>query len=374
MSTRSTQKPIRVLVVEDSRAQRELLIGLLSTAEEFELAGIASNGQEAVEATLRLRPDVIAMDIHLPILDGYDATRQIMQCCATPIVMVSSSGGDASHRSIQAMAVGALAVVRKPASASLAEHRDDRKAFLTTLRLMAGVRVVTRFPARPALPLHEEARRMMSVAGSGAAHQRRGSPSASAAPELLAIAASTGGPAAVQTLLRGLGAHFSLPILVVQHIARGFVPALVEWLDTTVPQSVTIARPGERLQPGHVYLAPDDHHLMVRDRGVAALRPGAPTDRYCPSADVLIETVAQVYGARAIGVVLTGMGDDGTQGVRALRAVGGQTLAQDEASCVVYGMPRAAIAAGGITTIAPLSALADIIVHGVIDTCFRGAG
>jgi two-component system chemotaxis response regulator CheB len=372
MSTRPHHQPIRVLVVEDSRAQRELLVGLLSTVEEFEVAGIASNGQEAIDATLCLRPDVIAMDIHLPILDGYDATRQIMQRCPTPIVMVSSSGDDAS-RSIQAIAAGALAVVRKPASASLADDRDDRNAFLTTLRLMAGVRVVTRYPSRPALPIRAEGEPMMPAARSGAANERVGWPSASAAPQVLAIAASTGGPAAVQTLLRGLGAHFSLPILVVQHIARGFVPALVEWLDSTAPQSVTIARPGDQLRPGHVYVAPDDHHLMVQDRGVAALRPGAVADRYCPSADVLFETVAQVYGARAIGVVLTGMGDDGTRGVRALRAMGGQTLAQDEASCVVYGMPRAAAVAGGITTIAPLRALAHIIMQGAIDTHFRGA-
>jgi two-component system chemotaxis response regulator CheB len=306
------------------------------------------------------------MDIHLPILDGYDATRQIMQRCPTPTVMVSSSNDDASRRSIQAIAVGALAVVRKPASVALADHRDDRNAFLTTLRLMAGVRVVTRHPARPTLSLQEEEQPMMSAAGSAAGNARVGTPAASAAPQVLAIAASTGGPAAVQTLLRGLGVHFSLPILVVQHIARGFVPALVSWLDTTVPQTVTIAHPGERLRPGCVYLAPNDHHLMVQDRAVIALRPGAPADRYCPSADVLFETVAYVYGAQAIGVVLTGMGDDGTQGLRALRATGGQTLAQDEASCVVYGMPRAAVAAGSITTIAPLTALAGVIMQSVM--------
>jgi two-component system chemotaxis response regulator CheB len=358
MSTQ--QQPLRVLVVEDSRSQRELLIGLLSMAEGFEIAGIASNGQEAIDATLRLRPDVIAMDIHLPILDGYDATRQIMQRCPTPIVMVSSSSDDASRRSIQAIAVGALAVVRKPASVALPGDRDDRNAFLTTLRLMAGVRVVTRYPARPTLALQGEGQPMMSAAGSGAGNARGG------APQVLAIAASTGGPAAVQTLLRSLGAHFSLPVLVVQHIARGFVPALASWLDTTVPQTVTIARFGERLRPGCVYLAPDDHHLMVRERAVRPLRPGAPADRYGPSADVLFETVAQVYGARAIGVVLTGMGDDGTQGARALRAVGGQTLAQDEASCVVYGMPRTAVATGSITRVAPRTALGGIIMQSVI--------
>jgi two-component system chemotaxis response regulator CheB len=371
MSFCPARQPIRVLVVEDSRAQRELLVGLLSKAESFEVVGTASNGQAAIDATLHLRPNVIVMDIHLPILDGYDATRQIMQRCPTPIVMVSSSRGDAGRRAIEAVAAGALAVVRKPASASLVDDQEDRNAFLTTLRLMAGVPVVTRFPSRPGPLRREEGPPLEPVSGSGAANKPVAAPHDT--PQVLAIAASTGGPAAVQTLLYGLGAHFPLPILLVQHIARGFVPALADWLHTTVPQMVTIARYGERLQPGHVYLAPDDYHLMVGGGAVAALRASTPGDRYCPSADVLFEAVAHIYGARAIGVVLTGMGDDGTRGLRALWAVGGQTLAQDAASCIVYGMPRAAIAAGIITASASPTALANIITQRVTAARSHGA-
>jgi two-component system chemotaxis response regulator CheB len=343
MSKRPAEQLIRVLVVEDSRAQRELLVGLLQSTGEFVVAGTAGNGQEAIDATLRLRPDIVAMDIHLPVLDGYDATRQIMRRCPTPIVMVSASDGDANRRSVEALAAGALAVVRKPTSARHANHQEERATFLTTLRLMAGVRVVTRHSARLLAPAPTTA------------------PSTS--PLVLAIAASTGGPAAVQTLLSGLGKQFPLPILVAQHIARGFVPALAEWLNATVPLEVRLAQPEERLLPGHVYLAPDDHHLLVRDRLYAALRPATPQDRYCPGADLLFESVAKSYGARAIGLVLTGMGDDGTLGLRALRAAGAQTLAQDEASCVVYGMPRAAVAAGAITSVVPLNALADAILR-----------
>src|SRR5437867_1578164 len=136
---RQANQPIRVLVVEDSRAQRELLVGMLRATDEFSVIGTANDGKEAIAIALQLRPDVIAMDIHLPILDGYEATRQIMQCCPTPIVMISSSGGWHRRRSIDAIAVGALAVVRKPASAALADHQDARKVFLGTLRLMAGV-------------------------------------------------------------------------------------------------------------------------------------------------------------------------------------------------------------------------------------------
>jgi two-component system chemotaxis response regulator CheB len=180
-------------------------------------------------------------------------------------------------------------------------------------------------------------------------------------PQLLAIAASTGGPAALQTILLGLGADFPLPTLVAQHIARGFVEGMVAWLNRTTPLRVHVAQLGEQLLPGHVYLAPVDQHLLAGEGGVAYLRPTATGDRYCPSADLLFEGVAGIYGSRAIGVILTGMGNDGARGLAALRAAGSTTLAQNEASCVVYGMPQAAVAAGAVTRVEALSDLADII-------------
>lgn len=344
MHKSSQNQTIRVLVVEDSRPQRELLVGLLLASGTFAVAGTASNGRDAVAATLNLRPDVIAMDIHLPLMDGYEATRQIMQRCPTPIVMISSSNGDAERRAVQSLAAGALAVVRKPGTLNAANSQEERTNFLTMLRLMAGVKVVTRHPPRlPAAP-------------AGLAH------AANTHPQVLAIAASTGGPAAVQTILNGLNSNYPLPILVVQHIAHGFVGALVDWLNSTTPLPVRIAVQHERLLPGHVYLAPDDRHLLAIARGQIVLRPGLPADRYCPSADVLFDSVAKVYGAQAIGVILTGMGDDGARGLSALRAAGGVTLGQDEASCVVYGMPQAAAIAGAVSRVEALTNLAGVIL------------
>jgi len=349
---RQADQPIRVLVVEDSRAQRELLVGLLRAAGDFVVVETAGDGKEALAAALRLRPDVIVMDIHLPILDGYEATRQIMQQCPTPIVLVSSND-DTARRSIEALAVGALAVVSKPrgrtGASAAPQAGDDCAAFLTTVRLMADVRVVTRYSAR--LPTPDQVR--ISIVG------RR---SSFAAPRVLAIATSTGGPAAVQTLLGGLGTGFPLPILLVQHIARGFVSALVEWLDSTIPLPVRLAGQGERLLPGQVYMAPEDSHLLVGEPGFVALLPISGSDRFCPSADRLFESVASAYGADAIGLVMTGMGDDGTRGLLALRTAGAPTLAQDAASCIVYGMPRAAIEAGAIMRIEALTALASTIL------------
>src|SRR5262245_47492406 len=213
---RSSDQPIRVLVVEDSRAQRELLVGLLNASGTLVVVGTANNGKEAIAAAQQLRPNVIAMDVHLPILDGYAATRQIMQQCPTPIVLISSQ--DHAALAVGALAVGALAVVAKPrgriGSAVAPEQDDDRAAFLTTLRLMADVRVVTRHPVRsPTVDRRPPTTGQLETPVVG--HRLP------VVPQVLAIAASTGGPAAVQRVLRGLGAGFPLPILVAQHIARG---------------------------------------------------------------------------------------------------------------------------------------------------------
>jgi two-component system, chemotaxis family, protein-glutamate methylesterase/glutaminase len=343
---RSSDQPIRVLLAENSRARRDMLLGLLLASSDFEVVGTAGNGKSAIAEAQRLRPNVIAMDIDLPILDGYEATRQIMRQCPTPIVLVSNQD-DIAQSSVKALAAGALAVVRKPGARISAE--GDRTALLTTLRLMADVRVVTRHVARA----------VAGVPSALAGDQRR----ALVVPKVLAIAASTGGPAAIQTVLHGLGVNFPLPVLVVQHIARGFVPALAEWLNNTLALPVRIAQPGERFLPGQIYLAPEDHHLVAREPGTAGLRPVAAGDRFCPSADLLFETVATVYGSGAIGLVLTGMGDDGTRGLLALRAAGAPTLAQDALSCVVYGMPRAAVEAGAISRSASLATIANVILE-----------
>lgn len=338
--------PIRVLVVEDSLSQRALLVQLLAASKSFLVVGVAENGRQAVQETLRLRPDVIAMDIHLPVMDGFEATREIMRRCPTPIVLISSSAGE--EKSIEALSVGALTVIRKPGGG----HTDpaDSKTFLDTLRIMAGVRVVTRFAPRahPAATMKQTDRALCSTA-----HPRA---------QILAIAASTGGPAAVQNILNGLGAQFPMPILLVQHIARDFAPALQDWLQRTTPLSVRIAVAGERLMPGCVYLPPDGYHLLTPKRGVVGLRPAHAEERYCPSADLLFQSVAQAYGAHAVGVVLTGMGDDGARGLRELRDRGAITIAQDEATCVVYGMPRSAVDAGAVVKVAPLDEIASHIL------------
>jgi two-component system chemotaxis response regulator CheB len=334
-----------VLVVEDSLSQRELMIRLLTASGAFTVVGVADNGRQAVQETLRLRPEVIAMDIHLPVMDGYKATHEIMRRCPTPIVLVSASASEA--KLIDALAAGALTVIRKPGG----HHSDpaDSETFLKTLQIMAGVRVVTRFAPRVRPASGDTKKPAMPAAVPGGV-------------QVLALAASTGGPAAVQTVLSGLGAQFPLPVLLVQHIARDFTPALQDWLRRTTPLPVRIAVHGERLAPGHVYLPPDGFHLLAGGRGLIALRLARPDDRYCPSADLLFQSVARVYGAGAMGVILTGMGDDGARGLRELRDRGAVTIAQDEASCVVYGMPRSAVETGAVAHVAALDQIAQHIL------------
>ena len=335
--------PIRVLLVEDSPGQRALLVGLLNASDSFTVVGVAGNGRQAVQETLRLRPDVIAMDIHLPLMDGYEATREIMQRCPTPIVLISASAGE--KKLIDALAAGALTVIRKPGGRHA--DPDERETFLKTLRIMAGVRVVTRFA--PRVPPRLSTGHVQKAPAPGAA-------------QVLAIAASTGGPAAVQTVISGLGAQFPLPVLLVQHIARDFVAALQDWLQRTTPLPVRVATHGERLAPGCLYLPPDGFHLLAGGHGFVELRPALAGDRYCPSADLLFHSVAQAYGAHAIGVILTGMGDDGARGLKELRERGAVTIAQDEASCVVYGMPRSAVEAGAVVQVAALDEIAPHIL------------
>lgn len=345
-------QPIKVLVVEDSPTQLELIVALLRASGEFEVVGTAMNGSAAVNQAAQLRPSVVAMDIHLPIMDGYEATRQIMQRCPTPIVMFSNSAGDADRRSMQALAAGALAVVRKPGNLLTSSGAEERSTFLRMLRLMAGVRVVTRHTPRvvPVLPPHL-------------------TPYAPAAiPEILAVASSTGGPAALQVLLTGLGANFPLPVVIAQHIARGFTTALVDWLASVVPQPVRVLNGEMRLVPGTVYFAPDDQHLLLKGRQLAGSRLNRPDDRYCPSADLLFESVAHCYGARAVGVIMTGMGDDGARGLIKMRQAGATTLGQDEATCVVFGMPHAAQLAGAVGWMLPLGGLAAAVLTSVTGT------
>ena len=341
------EPPTRVLVVEDSPTARALLVHILGSDPEIQVVGEARDGVEGVELTRKLRPHVVTMDIKMPRMDGFQATKEIMITAPTPIVVVTGCLDDGELEvSMHALRAGALTVLAKPPGLESPDHDRAARELVTTVKAMAQVKVVRHWRPRssPEISLPPAA--------------RRGSPR-----RAVAIAASTGGPAALQHLLGELPADFPAPLLVVQHITPGFVGGLAAWLNTICDFQVRVAVNGEVLHRGTVYLAPDGHHLGVTSRGTIALSTEPPVGGFRPSGSSLFESVAAAYGASAVAVILTGMGDDGVKGLRAIRQTGGQIIAQDEESCVVFGMPGAAIAAELPDLVLPITAIPRRLVE-----------
>jgi two-component system, chemotaxis family, protein-glutamate methylesterase/glutaminase len=319
---------IRALIVEDSATARELLVEILRSGADMEVVGVAANGVEAVDMTKRLKPDVITMDVRMPKMNGFEATRAIMAEAPTPIVIVTGSldAGEVQV-SMHALRLGALTVLPKPVGPADPDFEEERQRLLQTVRAMSRVKVVRR-------RLERTPERIPRL---GASRAR---------PRIVAVAASTGGPAAFARILGDLSREFPLPVLAVQHMAKGFVEGFVAWLNSTSALRVKLAEPGELLLPRTVYMAPDDRHIAVVDRSRLLLSDSAPIGGFRPSGTVLFKSVASVFGNAAVGVILTGMGEDGLTGLRAIHDAGGLVLAQDEATSVIFGMPGAAISAG----------------------------
>ena len=336
---------IRVLVADDSATVKEYLVYLLGEHPALEVVGTARDGVEAVEQAERLRPDVIVMDVHMPRMNGDDATRQIMERVPTRIVMVTaSSSRDETSVAFRALGAGALTVVDKPGGPDYPGQAESARRLVEMVTLMAEVKVVRRWPRR----------------------ERAAPPSpAPARPDrtirVIAIGASTGGPQAVAAILAALPRDLGVPILVVQHIAPGFTAGLAEWLGQGVPLAVKVAGPGEQVRPGTVYLAPEGRHLGITRDGRIRLTQEAAEEGFCPSASHLFQSVAEAYGRSAVGILLTGMGRDGAKGLLTLRQAGGVTVAQDEESSVIFGMPGEAVRLGAAEHVLPPEQISGMI-------------
>lgn len=339
---RASGEPIRVLVVDDSATTRSLLTQLCDADPALQVVADVADGATAVARTAELRPDVVVMDIFMPGLDGYEATRQIMVQTPTPVVLVTA-GADPRSREIgmRSLQAGALAVLCKPAG-----DGPEAVAFVGKVRALADVRVIRRYERSPA-------------ARTATPHRL---PTSRQAPiDIVALAASTGGPAALHRMMAVLPHDLGVPLVVVQHIVEGFTSGLAAWLDQAGPLSVRLATDGARLMPGVVHVAPDGAHLEVTSEGRARLSDAAPVGGFRPSATSLFLSAAGAYGSRAAAVVLTGMGGDGLEGVRAVHAAGGLILAQDEATSVVFGMPGVVVREGLAHEIGPVDGLAATI-------------
>ncbi len=398
---------IRVLVADDSRSFRAVLRAILEKAPELQVVGEAADGAEAVSLAARLRPDVITMDVRMPGKDGLAAIEEIMARLPTPVVVVSAEvGPEHQDTSFRALALGAVEVLRKPSATEPGRFERQAEDIRLAVRAVAGLKLVTRHgrpraagggpaltpsagqvpaltpaplpgpaasrtpppqaarppapvPSRPPLPPLVPALHPLRPAGAAAPGP---STPALRASRAVGVAASTGGPPALARLLGALPPGFPAAIMVVQHIASGFERGLVQWLGQQTPLLVKLAEHGEPLRHGTVYLAPEGRHLTALV-GTAFLDDAPPVRGFRPSGTTLLRSIAREYGPSGVGVILTGMGDDGADGLMAVRERGGATLAQGPGSCVVFGMPREAIERGGAAETLELDDLAPALLR-----------
>ncbi len=319
-----------MLVVDDSAVVRSLLTRMLHSDPRLRVIGTAASGAEAVALARSLRPDVITMDIVMPGMDGFAAARRIMETVPTPIVIVTGTANIQEVRTaFAAMEAGALAVLEKPPGPEDADFARASGELVRTVRAMAGVRVVHRYPRRGSEREPEPVPQLSEIT-----------------VRAIGIGASTGGPLALGELLAALPPGTTVPILIVQHIASGFLGGFADWLSSTSGHPVRIARDGERLTPGMIRLAPDGRHLELDQDERLRVSVGPPEHGVRPSASVLLRSLRESLGPRAAGVLLSGMGVDGVDELARLRAAGGLTIVQDPESAIVNGMPGAAVRAG----------------------------
>ncbi len=341
---------VSIVIAEDSTTIRHHLVSILQEVPGMEVVGQASNGEEALQLVDELRPDVVSMDIRMPHMNGLEATRRIMETCPTPVVVVSGLIDQDIELSFNALQAGALAVVEKPPDRNSPVFDDKQRRLIRTLSAMANVSVVRRGSKKK----EADAKSIMVTHA------------VAVGIELIAIGASAGGPNALSKLLTSFPADLPVPIVVAQHIPHEFVDGLARWLNKVTALTVRTAMDGLRLEPGVVNLSPGTEHLQVVRQGNALatqLIAEQGNHHYQPSVDVLFASVAETCGRNAIGLVLTGMGDDGAAGLLAMRQAGARTFAQDEASSTVFGMPGAAIARGAVENIVSLTEIPSAILE-----------
>jgi two-component system, chemotaxis family, protein-glutamate methylesterase/glutaminase len=362
MQPTSPQKRIRVLVVDDSSVQRRMLVSLLELDGGFEVVGTASNGAEAVPMALKLQPDVITMDLRMPIMDGLAASEAIIEQAPIPILMVTSSVSKDDQKLVaQAISAGVLAIIAKP------NIHTDTGEFLRMVRGISKVKVIRRKPSQKPQSI---VTRTVIAEPLALPFERRTASAPRLSPAILptsvnrvnvvGIASSTGGPQALEPILTKLPADYPVAVIVVQHIVDGFAPSLVEWLRPLCALSIDLAPIGQPVRPG-IWIAGGGSHLVVRD-GIFASSLEMPVSGQRPSGTVLFRSLVREYRSNAIGVVLSGMGDDGAAGLEMMHKAGAVILAQDEASSVIHSMPSSAIKKGIVHHVMPPQEIANTLI------------
>jgi len=331
----------RVLITDDNDFQRLMLRQLFAADPQIDVIGEASNGAEAVALTGQLKPDLVTMDICMPGMDGFEAIERIMQSHATPILVITSRGD--AETAFAAISKGALEVFPKPDIDAFDSDELTRK-----IKSLARVQVVRHIRGVKSKPTT-----CLPAPVCAYKHPVR----------IIAIAASTGGPKTLAAILGALPATLPVPIVIAQHITSGFDIGLAEWLNTICALTVCMGTPGDRMMPGHAYLAPADRHMRIDNDGCLELTPIGSADIYKPSCDALLSSAADCFGRNCIGVILTGMGNDGVAGLAKIKAAGGCTLAQSRSSCIIYGMPKIAIESDVVDRVLDPAQISDALQH-----------
>ena len=353
------QRKIKVLIVDDSALVRQILVEILKTAKDMEVVGTASDPFMARERIKETNPDVLTLDVEMPRMDGLTFLANLMRLRPMPVVMVSSLTERGAETTFKALELGAVDFVSKPKIDVAGTLRDFSEEILGKIRIAAGARVVARSaPSMPAnVPPKHSADAILPAHGTSRMLRTT--------DRVIAVGASTGGTEAIRELLTGLPAD-SPAIVIAQHIPAAFSAPFARRMDSLCALSVCEPVDGQYIMAGHVYIAPGGNHLLVERDGAryrCRLNDGPPVNRHCPSVDVLFRSVAQQVGPNAVGVILTGMGDDGARGLKEMHAAGAPTIAQDEHSSVVWGMPGAAVKMGAIDEVMSLDKIAAAVMR-----------
>jgi two-component system, chemotaxis family, protein-glutamate methylesterase/glutaminase len=358
------QSPIKVFLVEDSPVALEVLQKLLKSSPRVTVVGTARNGKEALDLIPKVQPNVICTDLHMAGMDGLELTQQVMAKYPLPILVISNSvQADDTNNIFKVLQAGALDVLPKPTTGRESDYEQVKAQLISKIEVLSGVSVFTKPLKQPtAIETGKSASIAKSFRGRATVE---GQSNATSSIRIVAIGASTGGPQALLKILASLPSNFPVPIVCNQHISEGFLPGLVDWLASESQLKFKIARAGESPSAGTVYFAPDRSHLELDSQGKFTYSNFKAVDGHCPSITVLFKSVAQFYGKGTMGILLTGMGKDGAQGMQEIAQAGGMTIAQDEASSIVFGMPKEAIALGAVQHILPIQNIATFVLNRV---------
>lgn len=339
---------IKVLIVDDSLVVRKMMSHILESDSEIEIVGVAHDGLEAIEKIRQLKPDLVTMDVCMPVLDGIKAVEEIMSENPVPILIVTSSSflSEGKHLIYRALEAGALDVVTKPDIREWDSPGSEVSDLVRKVKLLSKVNVIKRIKKRA---FQEDD---TGILPKGMQDMR-----------IVAIVSSTGGPKALVKVLEQIEPGFPAPILIVQHMADGFIDGLAEWMNSECKLQVKVAENNEKIKPGIIYISPTGVHMKINSHARIRLTDEPPINGLRPAGDYLLETVGEVFRKNALGIILTGMGNDGSKGLKKIKNLGGRIFVQDEKSCVVFGMPKAALDTGQVDKVIPLDRIGKEILR-----------